>query len=147
MSNNESPTESMQVIRAEEMKAIKGPSDWFTGDVYISTLFNAPAPARVGMAVVNFEAGARTHWHSHPLGQILLVTQGKGWTQCEGGVKTEIRPGDLIWCNCGRKHWHGATEGSTMQHVAIQEALDGKAVDWFEAVSDHDYLASEVKTD
>lgn len=147
MSNNDTASADMQIQRAGSTEAIQGPSDWFTGKVRIDTLFNAPAPARVGLAVVNFEPGARTHWHTHPLGQILLVTHGVGWTQCEGGPKTEIRPGDLIWCNCGRRHWHGATDTTAMQHVAVQESLDGKPVDWMEPVADADYLSSVVKKD
>ena len=137
----------MQVHRAGDTPALVGPDAWFTGRVRIDRIFNAPAPARVGVAIVNFEPGARTNWHTHPLGQALLVTDGLGWTQCEGGPKTEIRPGDLIWCDCGRKHWHGATDTTAMQHVAINEALDGKPVDWFEPVSDEDYLAGPVKKD
>ncbi|WP_406663880.1 cupin domain-containing protein [Gallaecimonas sp. GXIMD1310] len=143
MSNNN----DMQVVRAGSTEAITGPSEWFTGRVRIDTLFNAPEPSRVGVAVVNFEPGARTNWHSHPVGQILLVTNGVGWTQCEGGPKTEIRAGDLIWCNCGRRHWHGATSTTALQHVAIQEAKDGKPVDWFEPVSDDDYLAGTAVKD
>ncbi|NRA81246.1 MAG: cupin domain-containing protein [Pseudoalteromonas sp.] len=134
-------TSDMQVIKSGSQDPIAGPAECFTGKVQISTLFNAPAPARVGVAVVEFSKGARTNWHSHPLGQVLLVTEGQGWTQCEGGEKTVINPGDLIWCNCGKRHWHGATADSAMKHVAVQEALDGKPVDWFEAVSDEDYLA------
>ncbi|MBC3766350.1 (R)-mandelonitrile lyase [Neptunicella marina] len=145
--SSDTEANNMQVLRADSFKPIEGPKDWFTGKVIISKLFNAPAPARVGMAVVNFDAGARTHWHSHPLGQILLVTEGVGWTQCEGGDKTEIRPGDIIWCNCGKRHWHGATDSQSMQHVAIQEALDGKPVDWFEAVSDEQYLSATLIKD
>ncbi len=134
----------MQVYRAGSAEPVKGSGDWFTGDVRIDKRFSAPAPARVGVAVVNFEPGARTNWHTHPLGQILLVTQGVGWTQCENGPKTEIRPGDLIWCNCGRRHWHGATDTTAMQHVAINEYLDGKAVDWMEPVSDEVYLSNPL---
>lgn len=147
MSNTDKSSENMQVHRAGATEAIKGPSDYFTGNVRIDRIFNAPAPARVGVAVVNFEPGARTNWHTHPLGQVLLVTDGVGWTQCEGGTKTEIRPGDLIWCNCGRRHWHGATATTGMQHVAINEALEGKAVEWMEPVSDPDYLSSAVNKD
>ena len=139
--------QDMQIHRAGSAKAIKGPADWFTGDVRIDRIFNAPAPARVGLAVVNFQPGARTHWHTHPLGQILLVTDGVGWTQCAGGPKIEIRPGDLIWCNCGRRHWHGATDTTAMQHVAVNEALDGEPVDWLEPVSEETYLAGPVKED
>jgi quercetin dioxygenase-like cupin family protein len=137
----------MHVLRAGSSKAIEGPAEWFTGRVRIDRIFAAPAPARVGIAVVNFEPGARTHWHTHPLCQALLVTDGVGWTQCEGGPKTEIRPGDLIWCNCGRRHWHGATDTTAMQHVAINESLDGKAVDWQEPVSDATYLSGPVRKD
>lgn len=138
--NSEQHTPDMTIQRQGEFDVIKGPADWFTGDVHISSMLSGDAPSRVAAAVVNFTAGARTHWHTHPLGQILYVTKGKGWTQCENGPKKEIREGDLIWCNCGRRHWHGATESENMQHVAIQEALDGKPVDWFEAVTDEQYL-------
>jgi quercetin dioxygenase-like cupin family protein len=147
MSEADKSSENMQILRVGSAEAIKGPSEWFTGNVRIDKVFAAPAPARVGVAVVSFEPGARTNWHTHPLGQILLVTDGVGWTQCEDGPKTEIRPGDLIWCNCGRRHWHGATDTIAMQHVAINEYLDGKPVDWMEPVSDEDYLASPVKKD
>ncbi len=123
-------------------KAIDGLAGWFTGRVRIDRNFTAPA--RVGVAVVTFEPGARTNWHTRPLGQILPVTSGVGWTQCEGSPKTEIRPGDLIWCNCGRRHWHGATDTTAMQHVAINEYLDGKPVDWKEPVSDAQCLAAPV---
>ncbi|MCK2184774.1 (R)-mandelonitrile lyase [Halomonas getboli] len=140
-------SEDMLVQRAGSVEAIKGPSDWFTGTVRIDKIFNAPAPSRLGMAVVNFEPGARTNWHTHPLGQMLLVTDGVGWTQCEGGPKTEIRPGDIIYCNCGRCHWHGATDTTAMQHVAVQEAENGSPVTWMEAVSDEVYLAGPVKKD
>jgi quercetin dioxygenase-like cupin family protein len=147
MSSTDLSAEDMQIHRAGSAKAIKGPADWFTGDVSIDRIFNAPAPARVGLAIVNFQPGARTNWHTHPLGQILLVTDGVGWTQCEGGPKTEIRPGDLIWCNCGRRHWHGATDTTAMQHVAVNEALDGKPVDWLEPVTEQTYLAGPVIKD
>lgn len=147
MSDTDKSAEDMLVIRAGSTEAIKGPSEWFTGNVRIDKLFTAPAPARVGVAVVTFEPNARTNWHTHPLGQALLVTDGVGWTQCEGGEKTEIRPGDLIWCNCGRRHWHGATDKSAMQHVAINEYLDGKPVDWLEPVSDAEYLGTLAKKD
>lgn len=140
-------SEDMLVQRAGSTEAIEGPSDYFTGKVRIDRIFNAPDPSRIGVAVVNFEPGARTNWHTHPVGQILLVTDGVGWTQCEGGPKTEIRPGDLIWCNCGRRHWHGATDTTAMQHVAIQEAENGSPVTWMEAVSDEVYLAGPVKKD
>ncbi len=137
----------MQIIRAGSTPAIQGPSEWFTGSVRIDKLFNAPAPSRLGLAVVNFEPGSRTYWHTHPLGQTLLVTDGVGWTQCEGGPRTEIRPGDLIYCDCGRRHWHGATDTTALQHVAVQEALDGSPVTWMEPVSDQDYLCGPIKKD
>ncbi|WP_313514489.1 cupin domain-containing protein [Pseudomonas sp.] len=147
MSETDQANADMQIHRAGSTPAIVGPTDWFTGRVRIDRIFNAPAPARVGLAVVNFEPGARTNWHTHPLGQTLLVTDGVGWTQCENGPKTEIRPGDLIWCNCGRRHWHGATDTSAMQHVAVTEQLDGKAVTWQEPVSDEIYLGGALKKD
>ena len=127
--------------------AIEGPAEWFTGKVRIDWVFSAPEPSRLGVAVVNFERGARTNWHTHPLGQTLLVTDGVGWTQCEGGPRTEIRAGDLIWCNCGRRHWHGASSTTAMQHVAINENLEGNVVDWQEPVTDEVYLGGELKKD
>lgn len=147
MSETDQSAEEMQVIRAGSAEPIQGPSEWFTGNVRIEKVFAAPEPARVGVAVVSFEPGARTNWHTHPLGQVLLVTEGVGWTQCENGPKTEIRPGDLIWCNCGRRHWHGATDTTAMKHVAINEYLNGKPVDWLEPVSDEIYLATQIKKD
>lgn len=147
MSQSDSSGEDMQIIRAGSTEPIQGPAEWFTGNVRIEKMFAAPPPARVGVAVVSFEPGARTNWHTHPLGQVLLVTQGVGWTQCEHGPKTEIHPGDLIWCNCGRRHWHGATDSAAMQHVAINEYLDGKPVEWMEPVPDETYLATPVSTD
>ena len=107
--------------------------------VRIDPLFEAPEPARVRGASVTFEPGARTAWHSHPLGQTLIVTSGLGWTQCWGGPKEEIRPGDVIWCPPGVKHWHGATPSTAMSHIAIQEALNGKVVEWMEQVSEAQY--------
>lgn len=147
MSEQDLASKDMHIIRAGSTDAITGPSDWFTGDVRIDKVFNPPEPSRVGVAVVNFAPGARTNWHTHPVGQILLVTDGVGWTQCEGGPKTEVRPGDLIWCNCGRRHWHGATNTTAMQHVAVQESQDGSPVEWMEAVTDEDYLAGPVQRD
>lgn len=148
MSNSETLADTaMTVFRKGADAPIAGPAEWFTGTVRIDRIVNPPAPARASVAIVNFEPGARTNWHTHPLGQTLVVTAGTGWTQCEGGPKTEIRPGDMIWCNCGRRHWHGATDKTAMQHVAVTEALDGVAVDWMEPVSDEDYLAEDIKTD
>ena len=144
MSDTDKSSEDMQIIRAGSTPAMKGPADWFTGTVRIDKMMNPPEPSRIGVAVVNFEPGARTNWHTHPLGQVLLVTDGVGWTQCEGGPRTEIRPGDLIYCNCGRRHWHGATDTTYMQHVAIQESVDGSPVTWLEPVTDEEYLAGPV---
>ena len=131
----------MEIKRIGSQPSIQGPDAWFTGRVRLDPLFQAPAPARVSSALVTFEPGARTAWHTHPLGQTLIVVSGCGWTQCEGEPKTEIRAGDVIWCPPGHKHWHGATSTTAMAHIAIQEALDGKAVDWLEKVSDEEYLA------
>ena len=113
--------------------------DWFTGSVKIDPLFEAPAPARVRGARVTFEPGARTAWHTHPLGQTLIVTVGLGWAQSWDGEVQEIRPGDVVWFPPNEKHWHGATPTSAMTHIAIQEALDGKVVEWMEHVSDAAY--------
>ena len=118
---------------------MKGPADWFTGRVRVEPLFQAPEPARVQGASVTFEPGARTAWHTHPLGQTLIVTAGVGWVQRVGGAVEEIRPGDVVWFSPGEKHWHGATATTSMTHIAVQEKLDGKVVDWMEQVSDDEY--------
>ena len=131
----------MEITRAGSKPSVKGPADWFTGTVRIDPLFTAPAPARVAGAVVTFEPRARTAWHTHPLGQTLIVTSGAGWVQREGGPIEEIRPGDVVWFPPGEKHWHGATPTTAMTHIAVQEALDGKAVDWLEHVTDQHYGA------
>ncbi|MGY4285030.1 quercetin dioxygenase-like cupin family protein [Bradyrhizobium sp. LM2.7] len=117
----------------------KGPEDWFTGTVRIDPLFAAPEPARVSGAQVTFEPGARTAWHTHPLGQTLIVTAGLGWVQREGGSVQEIRPGDVVWFPPGLKHWHGASATTAMTHIAVQESQDGRAVDWMEKVGDEQY--------
>jgi quercetin dioxygenase-like cupin family protein len=117
----------------------KGPDDWFTGTVRIDPLFQAPDPARVGAGQVTFEPGARTAWHTHPLGQTLIVTAGLGWVQRESGPIEEIRPGDVVWFPPGLKHWHGASPTTAMTHIAIQESLGGKNVDWLEQVGDDQY--------
>ena len=117
----------------------QGRTDWFTGAVRIDFLFQAPAPARVAGATVTFEPGARTAWHTHPLGQTLIVTAGSGLAQRWGGPIEPIRPGDIIWFPPGEKHWHGATPTNAMTHIAIQEQLEGKVVDWMEKVSDEQY--------
>lgn len=131
----------MQLKRTGSQPSIKGSPDYFTGDVRIDPLFSAPAPARVACASVTFEPGARTAWHTHPLGQTLIVTAGCGWTQCEGGPIIEIRAGDVIWCPPNHRHWHGATPTTALTHIAIQEALDGRFVNWMEKVSEEQYLA------
>jgi quercetin dioxygenase-like cupin family protein len=129
----------MEVKRIGSQPSSKGPADWFTGTVRIDPLFQANAPARAAGASVTFEPGARTAWHTHPLGQTLIVTAGCGWAQREGGRIEEIRPGDVIWFVPQEKHWHGATPTTAMTHIAIQEALDGKVVDWMEKVRDDQY--------
>ena len=129
----------MEIRRIGTQASSKGPSDWFTGIVKIDPLFQAPAPARVQGARVTFEPGARTAWHTHPLGQTLIVTSGCGWVQRDGEPIEEVRPGDVVWFPPGEKHWHGATLTTAMTHIAIQEQLDGKAVDWMEKVSEEQY--------
>jgi quercetin dioxygenase-like cupin family protein len=129
----------MEIKRSGSLPSGKGPAEWFTGTVRIDPLFQAPKPARSAGNSVTFEPGARTAWHTHPLGQILIVVFGCGWVQREGGSVEEIRPGDVVWFSPGEKHWHGATPTTAMTHIAIQEALDGKPVDWMEQVSDRDY--------
>lgn len=131
----------MNITRIGSQPSIKGPEDWFTGTVRLDPLFDAPEPGRVAGAAVTFEPGARTAWHTHPLGQTLIVTAGCGWVQREGGSVEEIHPGDVIWFPPHEKHWHGATATTAMTHIAIQESLDGRAVDWMEKVSDEDYKA------
>jgi quercetin dioxygenase-like cupin family protein len=129
----------MDIKRCGSQPSGKGPADWFTGAVRIDLQFKATEPARVAGAIVTFEPGARTAWHTHPLGQTLIVTTGCGWAQCWGGQVEEIRPGDVIWIPPGEKHWHGATPTTAITHVAIQEQLDGKAVDWLEKVTEEQY--------
>lgn len=129
----------MEIKRNGSQPSSQGPAEYFTGMVRIDSRFQADEPARVGGAVVTFEPGARTVWHTHPLGQTLIVTAGLGWAQREGGSIEEIRPGDVVWFPPGEKHWHGATPTTAMTHLAMQEQLDGKAVDWLEPVSDAQY--------
>ena len=129
----------MEIKRAGSQSSTKGLTDWFTGTVCIDPLFEAPQPARVRCARVTFEPGARTAWHTHPLGQTLIVASGLGWAQQWGGPIEEIRPGDVIWFAPDEKHWHGATPTTAMTHIAIQEPHDGKSVDWLEKVSDQQY--------
>ena len=130
---------TMQITRNGSQPSAKGPSDWFTGTVRIDPLFQAAAPGRAGGAAVTFEPGARTAWHTHPLGQTLIVTAGAGRVQCWGAPIEDIRPGDVVWFAPGEKHWHGAAPTTAMTHVAVQEQLDGKAVDWLEHVTDQQY--------
>src|SRR4051794_26866937 len=130
---------NMQITRAGSQPSSKGPADWFTGTVRIDPLFSATDPARAAGASVTFEPGARTAWHIHPLGQTLLVTAGSGRVQREGGSIEEIRPGDVVQFAPNEKHWHGAAPTTAMTHIAIQEAPDGKVVDWMEKVSDEQY--------
>jgi quercetin dioxygenase-like cupin family protein len=129
----------MEIKRSGTQPSGKGPADWFTGAVRIDPLFTADDPARVQGASVTFEPGARTAWHTHPLGQTLIVTAGCGWAQHEGGRVEVIRPGDVVWFAPGEKHWHGATATTGMTHIAIQERLDGNVVRWMEPVSDEQY--------
>src|ERR671923_2864338 len=131
----------MEIQRSGSQPSGKGPAEYFTGSVRIDPLFEAPDPARARGASVTFEPGSRSAWHTHPLGQTLIVASGYGWVQSEGGPKEKIRPGDVVWCPPGEKHWHGATTTTAMTHIAIQEALDGKVVEWMEKVSDEQYDA------
>jgi quercetin dioxygenase-like cupin family protein len=131
----------MEIKRAGSQPSGKGPAEYFTGTVRIDPLLSAPDPARVSMALVTFEPDARTAWHTHPLGQTLIVTAGCGWARREGGPVEEIRPGDVVWFPPGEKHWHGASAGTAMSHIAIQERLNGSPVDWMEQVTDEEYLA------
>jgi quercetin dioxygenase-like cupin family protein len=129
----------MEIKRNGSQPSGKGPPEWFTGAVRIDPLFQAHAPARAAGASVTFEPGARTAWHTHPLGQTLIVTSGCGRVQRWGGPVEEVRPGDVVWFPPGEKHWHGAAPGTAMTHIAIQEQLDGKVVDWLEHVTDAQY--------
>lgn len=129
----------MEIKRVGTQPSGKGPEDWFSGIVRIDPLFQVNPPSRSAGNSVTFEPGARTAWHTHPLGQVLIVTTGCGWAQREGGPVEEIHPGDVIWFPPGEKHWHGATATTAMTHIAIQESLDGKFVEWLEKVSDDEY--------
>ena len=129
----------MEIKRIGTQPSAKGPADWFTGSVRLDPLFQAPDPALVAATSVTFEPGARTAWHTHPLGQTLIVLSGLGRCQREGGPVEEIRPGDVVWFPPGEKHWHGAGPANAMNHIALQEALDGKVVDWMEHVTDAQY--------
>ncbi|MDP3070094.1 MAG: cupin domain-containing protein [Opitutaceae bacterium] len=134
-----SHTMEIQITRTGSKPSVKGPADWFTGTTRIDPLFDPTESARAGAAHVTFEPGARTAWHTHPLGQRLIVTSGLGWVQGEGSPVQEIRPGDVVWFPPGLRHWHGATPTTAMTHIAIQEQLNGKVVDWMEKVTDEQY--------
>jgi quercetin dioxygenase-like cupin family protein len=129
----------MEMTKSGSQPSAEGPADWFTGAVRIDSRFQREAPARIGGATVTFEPGARTAWHTHPLGQTLLVTAGCGRVQRDGGLIEEIRAGDIVWFEPGEKHWHGASPTTAMTHIAIAEMLDGKAVEWMEHVTDEQY--------
>lgn len=129
----------MQIHRVGTKASRPGPADWFTGTVRIDAPFQGDEPSRISGATVTFEPGARTAWHTHPLGQTILIVSGLGWVQREGGPVEEVRPGDSVWFAAGEKHWHGASPEVSMAHLAVQEAVDGKVVDWLEKVSDEQY--------
>ncbi len=129
----------MDIKRAGSQPSKKGPSDWFTGTVRIDPLFEVTAPSRALGICVTFEPGARTRWHTHPLGQHLIVTAGCGWVQRWGGPIEEIRPGDVVWIPPGEKHWHGAAAATAMTHIAVYEHIDSVGAEWLEAVSDEQY--------
>jgi quercetin dioxygenase-like cupin family protein len=130
---------TMEITRNGSQPSRKGPTEYFTGSVRIDPLFQAPEPARVTSASVTFEPGARTAWHTHPLGQTLIITSGLGWVRRAGGQTEEVRPGDVVWFSPGEKHWHGASPATALTHIAIQEKKDGKVVDWMEKVTDEQY--------
>jgi quercetin dioxygenase-like cupin family protein len=129
----------MEIKRIGTQPSGKGPAEYFTGTVRIDPLINPPEPSRVAMALVTFEPGARTAWHTHPFGQTLIVTSGAGWVQHEGEARQDIRQGDVVYFTPGEKHWHGATATTAMSHIAIQEKLNGSPVDWMEQVTDEQY--------
>ncbi len=129
----------MEITRVGTQPSVKGPADWFTGTVRIDPMFSAHEPARTAAASVTFEPGARTDWHTHPLGQSLIITAGSGWVQQEGGPIEEVHPGDVVWFPPSVRHWHGATPTTSMTHIAIHEALDGEVVEWLEKVSPEQY--------
>ncbi len=137
----------MKIIRNGSQPSVKGPAAWFTGAVRIDSPFQAEGEGRAGGAIVSFEPGARTFWHSHPAGQTLVVLTGLGWTQCEGGQRTEIRAGDVVWCPCRKRHWHGASISTAMSHLALTEMIDGKNVEWMEPVTDEQYQGGTLVTE
>lgn len=131
----------MKIIKNAAVPSAKGPETYFTGQVRIDSPFSTAAPARVGGATVTFEPGARTAWHTHPLGQTLIVTAGQGWIQCEGEEKQTINQGDIVWIPEDVRHWHGATARHAMTHIAIAESLNGSPVTWLEKVTEHEFLS------
>lgn len=131
----------MKIIRNGSVPSKSPPEAYFFGSVRVDMEFNAEAPARVGGVTVTFEPGARTAWHTHPLGQTVIITSGHGWARLEGEARQDIRPGDIVWFPPGVRHWHGATDTTAMTHIAIAESIDGRRVDWEEHVSDEDYLS------
>jgi quercetin dioxygenase-like cupin family protein len=133
---------TMQITPSGSQASRKGPGEWFTGTVRIDPLFQVPEPGRASGGHVTFEPGARTAWHTHPLGQTLIITSGLGWVQREGGPVEEVRPGDIVWFPPAEKHWHGASKDAAMTHIAIQEAINGKNVDWMEHVNEEQYRRS-----
>ena len=133
----------MEIKRCGSQPSGKGPAEWFTGTVRIDAPFQREEPARVGGAIVTFEPGARTAWHTHPLGQTLIITSGLGRVQRDGGPVEEVRPGDVVWFPPGEKHWHGASPATAMSHIALAEALNGRAVEWMEKVTDAQYGARD----
>src|SRR5260221_14483854 len=135
----------MEIKRSGSQASRKGPAEYFTGTVRIDPVFDAPEPARIRCASVTFEPGARTAWHTHPLGQTLIVIAGLGLAQRWGGPVEQIRPGDVVWFPAGEKHWHGAAPSTSMTHIAMQEALNGSPVDWMEKVSDEQYQAGRAE--
>ncbi|SAK75895.1 Germin subfamily 1 member 15 [Caballeronia hypogeia] len=137
----------MQITKCGSLPSAKGPTEYFTGRVRVDSPFAGERPARIGGATVTFEPGARTAWHTHPLGQTLIVTAGLGWVQREGGAVQAIRSGDIVWIAPGEKHWHGASATTAMTHIAIAEKLDGSPVDWMEKVTDEQYLAGVTVSD
>lgn len=132
----------MKLTHLGSTPSTAGPEEWFTGQVRLTPLVSAPAPARLRGAIVTFQAGARTAWHTHPLGQTLIVTEGEGRAQSEGGPVKALLPGDVVWFAPNEKHWHGAAPGAAMTHIALQEELNGSAVDWLEQVSNEDYTTA-----
>jgi quercetin dioxygenase-like cupin family protein len=137
----------MQIRKSGSQPSVKGPAEYFTGTVRIDAPFAGEEPARIGGATVTFEPGARTAWHTHPLGQTLLVTAGVGWVQQDGGPIETIRPGDIVWIAPGEKHWHGATMSTAMTHIAIAESQNGSPVAWMEKVSDEQYEAGAAASE